>query len=284
MSLSSVKLGFHVSIYGSIDQSFDRATHLGCTAFQIFTKNPRTWKSKNLTPIEIKAFRRKQRSSGISFIASHMSYLPNLASPDQTIYKKSIKALIEETIRCNELGIKYLVIHPGSHLKIGTQNGKNRLVQALSIVIEESGPMILIENSSGAGDQIGSKFGDISDIINEISSKRLGFCLDTCHAFAAGYDLATIQGLKKTLREFRETIGFNKLRLIHLNDSIGSLGSSMDHHEHIGLGQIGKDGFNNILKSQLSKRPMIMETPIDKRRDDVENMNLIRELAELKKK
>ena len=276
-----MKLGFHVSISGSIDQSFDRAKLLECTAFQIFTRNPRTWKSKQLDAIEVETFRSKHRVSKIGPVFSHMPYLSNLASPNKIIYEKSVDTLIEETERCSELGIRYIVTHIGSHVGTGVKNGKTRIIQALGKAIDENGPMILLENDSGSGSHIGSRFGDISDLINELESTRIGFCLDTCHAFAAGYDLTTKNGLAITLREIKKTIGFRRLKLVHLNDSIGELSSGIDHHEHIGLGRIGEEGFRNILASSLAKRPMIMETPIDDRRSDAENLYKVRELTRL---
>jgi deoxyribonuclease IV len=278
-----LKLGFHVSISGSIDQSFDRAQEIGCTAFQIFTRNPRTWRSKPLDPIEVKAFRSKHKSSKIEPVFSHMPYLPNLASPDETIYKKSVDALIEETQRCSILNIRYIVTHIGSHIGTGAKEGKTRLIQALERAADENGPSILLENDSGSGNRMGSKFGDIADLIKDVGSTRIGFCLDTCHAFAAGYDIATKEGLTQTLRELGNTIGFGRLKLVHLNDSVGGLGSGIDHHNHIGMGNIGEEGFRLILASQLSKRPMIMETPMDNRRNDIDNMRKIRELAGLNK-
>jgi deoxyribonuclease-4 len=276
-----VKLGFHVSISGSIDRSFDRAQLLGCTAFQIFTRSPRTWKSKQLRPSKVKAFRSKHRASKIGPVFSHMPYLPNLASPREDLYKKSVDTLIEETERCSELGIRYIVTHIGSHVGAGAESGKTRLLQALGRAVDEDDPMILLENGSGSGSHMGSRFGDIAEFINELGSTRVGFCLDTCHALAAGYDIATKDGLAQTLREIRKTIGFSRLRLVHLNDSVGDLGSGIDHHEHIGLGRIGCEGFHRILTSQLAKRPMIMETPVDDRRSDAENMDKVRELVGL---
>jgi deoxyribonuclease-4 len=279
-----VKLGFHVSISGSIDQSLDRAQLLGCTAFQIFTRNPRTWKSKQLRSSEVKAFRSKHRASKIGPIFSHMPYLSNLASPKEDVYKKSVDTLIEEAERCEELGIRYLVTHLGSHVGMGAEIGKTCLIQALGRAIDEGGAMILLENASGSGSHMGSRFGDVAELINELGSTRVGFCLDTCHAFAAGYNLATQEGLAQTIREIKETVGFSRFKLVHLNDSVGGLGSGIDHHEHIGLGRIGDEGFRRILTSQLTKRPMIMETPIDDRRSDAENMNKVLELAGLSRR
>jgi deoxyribonuclease-4 len=276
-----VKLGFHVSISGSIDQSFDRAQLLGCTAFQLFTRNPRTWKSKPLNLDEVKAFRRKHRESKIGPVFSHMPYLPNLASPSETIFRKSVNTLIEETERCNKLSIQYIVTHIGSHVGSGAEGGKLRLIQALGKAVDKGGPMILLENDSGSGSHMGSNFDYIAELINQLGSPKIGFCLDTCHTFAAGYNIATQDGLAQTLRIIRKTIGFSRLRLVHLNDSVGSLGSGVDHHDHIGLGRIGEEGFRRILRSQLVKRPLIMETPIDGRRSDAENMDKVRELVGL---
>jgi deoxyribonuclease IV len=276
-----VKLGFHVSISGSIDQSFDRAQFLGCTAFQVFTRNPRTWKSKQLADEEVKAFRRKHRASRIGFVVSHMPYLPNLASPNEIIYGKSIDSLIEEVERCRCLGIHHIVTHIGSHVGAGADGGKARIIQALGKAVDDGGPMILLENGSGSGNHMGSRLEDIAEIIDAVGSSRVGFCLDTCHAYAAGYDIATEEGLTDMLRTLRKTVGFSQLRLVHLNDSVGALGSGVDHHDHIGLGKIGEDGFRRILASQLAKKPMIMETPVDDRRSDAENMDKVLKLAGL---
>jgi deoxyribonuclease IV len=276
-----VKLGFHVSISGSIDQSFDRAQLLGCTAFQVFTRNPRTWKSKQLTDEEVKVFRRKHRMSGIGFVISHMPYLPNLASPNEVIYRKSVDSLIEEVERCRCLGIRQIVTHIGSHVGAGADGGKVRIVQALGKAVDEGGPMILLENGSGSGHHMGSSLEDIAELIDAVGSSRVGFCLDTCHAYAAGYDIATKEGLTDMLRTLRKTVGFSQLRLVHLNDSVSALGSGVDHHDHIGLGKIGADGFRRILASQLAKKPMIMETPVDDRRSDAENMIKVLTLAGL---
>lgn len=146
---------------------------------------------------------------------------------------------------------------------------------------DEDGPIVLMENGSGSGGHMGSTFEDIQDIINAVGNSKICTCLDTCHAYAAGYDIANVEGLKKTLRNIRKTIGFDRLKLIHLNDSASELGSGIDRHEHIGLGWIGEEGFRLILTSKLCKRPMIMETPIDDRRSDRENMRKVMELAGL---
>ncbi len=278
-----LRLGFHVSIADSVDQSFDRARAMGCTAFQLFTRNPRTWKSRELRPQEIKEFKRKHREYGITPVFAHMPYLPNLASPDEKIYQQSANSLVEEIDRCRVLGIHYIVTHIGSHVGTGVEKGKERIIQALGKAIDKDGPNILLENGSGSGNHIGSQFEEIAEIITAVGGNRIGSCFDTCHAYAAGYDIATKEGLRKTLTTIVGTIGFSRLKLVHLNDSYGSLGSGVDHHEHIGLGRIGEGGFKNIIASQLAKRPMVMETPIDDRRRDVENLDKVYELAGISK-
>ncbi len=277
-----MKLGFHVSIAGSIDQSFDRAQLLECTAFQVFTRNPRTWKSKQLADEEVRAFRRKHRATRIGFVVSHMPYLPNLASPNEVVYRKSVESLIEEVERCRGLGIRQIVTHIGSHVGAGADGGKARIVQALGKAVDKDGPLILLENSSGSGSHMGSRLEDIAELIDAVGGSRVGFCLDTCHAYVAGYNIATGEGLNDMIRTLR-IVGFDRLKLVHLNDSVGALGSGVDHHEHIGLGRIGEEGFRRILASQLAKKPMIMETPVDDRRSDAENMAKVLTLAGLSK-
>ena len=273
-----LRLGFHVSISGSIDQSFDRAQEKDCTAFQIFTRNPRTWKSRTLDSAEVKAFRRKHKETKIFPVFSHMPYLPNLASPDERIYRMSVDSLVEEAERCRRLGIRYAVTHIGSHVGSGSKRGKERILQALDRVAD-TGPTVLLENGSGSGSHLGSRFEEIAELIEHVGGDHIGFCLDTCHAYAAGYDLSTEDGLNETLENLDKTIGFRRLRLIHLNDSVGELGSGVDHHEHIGLGRIGVEGFRRILESRLVRKPMIMETPIDERRSDADNMAHVLKLA-----
>jgi deoxyribonuclease-4 len=278
-----MKLGFHVSIAGSLDYSVDRAKELGCTTFQMFTRNPRTWKVKPISPREVEAFRKKLDVSKIRPVYSHMPYLPNLSSSDEEIYRRSVESLLFEVERCHLLGIPYVVTHMGSHKGAGRIIGEKRLTDALGLAVDIDGPTILLENDSGSGAHIGSKLTDINRIIRDVGGTRLGLCFDTCHAYAAGYDVSTPKGLKETEREINKSVGFSRLKLVHLNDSVGQLGSRVDRHEHIGLGRIGEYGFKLMLASRLAKRPLIMETPIDARRSDKENMAKIMELAGLKR-
>lgn len=273
-----MRIGFHVSISGSIDLSVDRAVEMGCNTFQIFTRNPRRWNAKPIKSSEAEAFRRKIESSEIRPVFSHMPYIPNLASSNGEIYKKSVKTLIAEKERSRLLGIQFIVAHLGSHTGSGKVKGETQLIRAIGTVADEDGPRLLLENGSGSGGHMGSRMRDLLSIINGVGSPSLGVCFDTCHAYATGYNVSTDQGLKETLKEIRATVGFHRLKLVHLNDSVGRLGSGVDHHEHIGMGRIGENGFRIILASQLCKRPLIMETPVDGRRTDKENMRKVLEL------
>jgi len=215
-----------------------------------------------------------------------MPYLVNLASPRKNIYFLSVKTLKTELERCKVLRIPYLVTHLGSHLGSGKNEGFKRIIQAIDDTYSslDEGVMLLLENTAGTRNSMGGSFEDIKYILDNLSSPDLvGVCFDTAHGYAAGYDLRTQAAVQETIRRFDDTIGFEKLRLVHLNDSRGGLGSHIDRHEHIGLGMIGEDGFRAILRSRLSRLPMIMETPIDDRRSDVENLLKVLELAEIKK-
>jgi deoxyribonuclease-4 len=213
-----------------------------------------------------------------------MPYLPNLASARDEVYQKSVQALALELERCRILGISYLVTHLGSHLGAGRESGMERIVSALEAALEgESGrTVLLLENSSGTRNSVGSSFQEIATIIDSLpqEKERIGVCLDTCHLHAAGYDLRSSQALESVLEQFRDCIKMEHLRLIHLNDCRGGLGAHLDRHEHIGLGQIGEEGFRAVLSHPaLSGLPMILETPQDSRRDDLGNLETARHLA-----
>ncbi len=277
-----VKLGFHVSIEGGIDRSVDRALELSCDTFQIFTRNPRTWAYRGLREGEAKAFREKRGRAGIDPVFGHMPYILNLASPLEEIYRRSVGSLSAELGRCSALGVSMLVTHIGSHMGSGLEGGIKRVVRALNLALEGVGSdvSVLLENGAGSRNSVGSRFEDIRAILDCVEQREcVAVCLDTCHAFAAGFDLRTSEGLGGMLELFESVVGLDHLRLVHLNDSVGGLGTGVDHHEHIGLGDIGLDGFRLILRSRLVEAPMIMETPSDERRPDEENMRIARELA-----
>lgn len=273
----------HVSISGTIDQAADRAREIGCDTFQMFTRNPRGWKFRKLSQDETKEFRRKVDSYGLKPVVAHMPYLPNLSSPRKAIYNKSVKSLSAELDRCAMLGIPYIVTHLGSHLGKGPEIGLERIVTAVNEAISKhkNNVMLLLENTAGTKNSMGSTFEEIKRILDGLETReRVGVCFDTAHAFAAGYDLRTAEKVNETFAKFDKILGLDLLKVIHLNDSKGELGSNRDRHEHIGMGHIGEEGFRALFKHEaLKDLPFIMETPIDERRDEVGNIRKVRELS-----
>ena len=279
-----MQIGAHVSISGSLDMAIDNAVERECNAFQIFTRNPRSWFAKDLDPVEVKKFKEKLQKSKIDRMATcaHMPYLPNLSSPDDDGYQKSIKSMTQEVERCHTLGIPYLVTHLGSHKGSGEENGMRRLVSALNRVAEtKADVMILLENTAGQKNSVGSDFIQLGEIFSKCKpSKKFGICLDTCHAFVAGYDLRKKEDAKKAIKKFDDAIGLENLKILHLNDSKGELNSNRDRHDHIGLGAIGKEGLGEIVKiMNRNNIPIVLETPIDDLRDDFENISKAKSLA-----
>ncbi|MCW3987334.1 MAG: deoxyribonuclease IV [Candidatus Bathyarchaeota archaeon] len=277
-----MKIGFHVSIEGSVDKAVDRALKLGCNTFQIFTKNPRQWMSRALTSEETMAFTEKVQINDVKPVFGHMAYLPNLASSKDAVYSRSVTMLILELKRCHQLKIPYLVIHLGSHLGAGVEFGFTRIINAIDRAFEvvDGSVMLLLENSAGSGNSMGSSFEELEHIMSRLfDSKRVGICFDTCHAFAAGYDLRSQKSVEATLRAFDTIIGFGKLKLVHLNDSKGDLNSHIDRHEHIGEGRIGDEGIRNVLESRLGQFPLILETPRDEKTGDIENLRKVHLLS-----
>ena len=279
----TLKLGFHVSISGSLSKSIDNALALGCSAFQIFTRSPRQWKTKGIPIEDSTLFIKKLKESQIGFdsVVVHMPYLPNLSAPQSEMYTKSVEVLKEELIRCNLLNIPNLVIHLGSHLGKGPKNGITQLTNACNTALNDfhdSGGKkntvkILLENSAGQKNSVGSSIDEISEIFEGLKPNDFGLCLDTCHAFGAGYDIANENGVAHLMDIISNKIGFNRLKVIHLNDSKGQLGSNLDRHYHIGIGKIGENAFTSLLNDKgLRHIPFIMETPIDKVRGNSDNM------------
>ena len=295
-----MQVGMHVSIAGSIDRSVDNAVAKGCTAFQIFTRNPRGWAAKPVSSKDVTNFKEKLAASKIDRLATvaHMPYLPNLSSPEDDPFAKSLNSLSDEIKRCGKLGIPYLVANLGSYKKEkggSPQKGMERLVKAFTKAVAENqnDVTILLENNRGLKDSVGSDFEQLASIFFQLKPlDRFGICFDTCRAFTAGYDLRTEKTASLTLEKFEETIGVEHLKILHLNDSKGELGCNldreehigrgiyMDRSEHIGLGKIGEIGLSHVIKFANSKKiPIILETPIDDRRDDVGNLKKVKELA-----
>lgn len=278
------RAGFHVSIAGGIANSVENAKEISCSAFQIFSRNPRGWAAKPLAADDVALFKKRMAASGIdsSSTVVHMPYLPNLSGPAGECYTKSVDTLASEIERAGDLGIPYLVIHLGSHLGKGAKAGADQLVNAVCTArdrAKRSNVTILLENNAGQKNNVGGTFEELRTLLDRIG-KQTGVCLDTCHAFASGYDLSTPAAVEKTLSAFEKAIGFSQLKVVHLNDSKGPLGSNLDRHEHVGLGNIGPKGLSTFLRhSAIAKLPIIMETPIDEKRDDKKNMQAFIELT-----
>jgi len=275
-------IGAHVSIAGEIAQSFDRAKALNCTAFQIFTRNPRGWASKGLDDNEVSNFHRKLDETGL-FPIAHMPYLPNLASPNREIYDKSVKILSEELTKCHRLRIPYLVTHMGSHMGTSEEDGVRRVAEACNTAIKlsEGNVIILLENTAGQRNSVGHTFNHLRKCIELIEEKqRVGVCFDTCHGFAAGYDIRTQRDVENLLKNFDETLGLERLKVIHVNDSKGDLGSHLDRHEHLGRGKIGLNGFKALMSfKEVQKLPLIIETPYDSEKDYAQDIAVLWAIA-----
>ena len=279
-----MQIGCHVSIAGSIDKAVDNAVERECSAFQIFTRNPRGWHAKELIKEDIANFKSKLKASKIDRLATcaHMPYLPNLATPKEDGFDLSVKTLLSEIERCAQLGIPYLVTHLGSHLGTGDEAGIKKLVKGLTIAGQtKNDVIILLENTAGQKNSVGSNFKQLGEIFNQLKpAKKFGVCFDSCHAFVAGYDLRTEERVKETFDEFDKYVGIENLKILHLNDAKGDIGCNLDRHYHLGLGGIGEKGIAAVVKfANKRKIPIILETPIDDDRDDFENIRKAKELA-----
>ena len=275
----------HVSIANGIDRSIDNAISRRCTAFQIFTRNPRGWTAKPLLKKDITNFKKRLDASKIDRLATtaHMPYLPNFSSPEAVPFLRSLNSLIDEVKRCSKLGIPYLVAHLGSHEGIDEEKGIETVVKAFTKAAKETprDVTLLLENNVGFKNSVGSHFEQLASIFFQLKPlDRFGICFDTCHAFAVGYDLRTEKTASLTLEKFDESVGVEHIKILHLNESKGELGCGVDRHEHIGLGKIGEAGLSHILKfANTRKIPIILETPIDERRDDIGNIKKVKQLA-----
>ena len=277
-------VGLHISSAGSLDLAFDRASELGATTFQIFTRNPNQWKFKPIPEETVAAFREKRRTSGFARIVDHMPYLPNLASPEKSTMKISRYTLDQELKRCDALGIDYLVVHLGSHLGKGAAVGIANIAGACDQAISGSGgrTAVLLENMAGQKNSVGARFEEIRAIIDRAEhSERVGVCLDTCHLYAAGFDLGNDDAVQNTMGLFDDIVGLERLKVVHLNDSKGALGSRLDRHENIGKGKIGRKGIRAFLHHPgIKERPLIMETPYEDVKTMITSIRLVRTLLQ----
>lgn len=281
--MSRLPLGVHASIAGGIEKALPRAEALDCGAVQIFTKNASRWQSKPLAEENIAAFRAAAAKSPINHIFVHDSYLINLAAPDDEKWQKSQAAFFDELERCAALGVAGLVIHPGAHLDTGEEQGLERIATAFRQILKQvpDGVQILLETTAGMGSHLGWRFEHLARIIELVPQHDFGVCFDTCHVFAAGYDLSTPEGYNATMEEFERLIGCERIQLFHMNDSKKPRGSRVDRHEHIGQGEIGTEGFACLMQdARFVQTPKILETPQgDEHEHDLRNLALLRQLA-----
>ena len=280
-------IGAHMSIAGGLYRALIRGRETGCEVIQIFTRNRNRWKSKKLSAKEIDLFHKACDETSVLAVAAHNSYLINLASARSHVLGKSFRALLQELERAELLGIPYLVMHPGAHVGDGEKKGLRRIADALSRVFERTSDYrvkILLEMTAGQGTSLGFRLEHLAEILEMTESQeRLGVCMDTCHAFAAGYDFRTKKAYRQFFGEFDRILGLDRLRLFHLNDSKNKLGSRVDRHEHPGAGFIGLNAFSFFLNDpKLAHLPFLIETPKGKSEDgldwDVVNLNLLRSL------
>lgn len=280
-----LELGAHVSAAGGADKAIARADALDMTAFQLFTKNANQWKAKPLDPAVVERFRADLEQSNIDYVVAHDSYLINIATPDDELWEKSKQALKIELDRCDTLGVPWLVAHPGAHVKSGVEAGIARVAEAVNQIHDEmpdSTTKLTLETTAGQGTTLGSTFEELAEMIDLIDAKdRVAVCLDTCHIFVAGYDITTEESYQKTMDQFDDVIGLDRLAVIHLNDSLKGLGSHRDRHSNIGEGALGKDPFRFLLNDErLDGLPGILETPKDDDyEDDKRNLDVLRGLA-----
>ncbi len=278
-------LGVHISTEGKIYEAFERAHQLGCNTMQIFARNPQRWRDNFLEPKDIATFNQRQDKFKIRPLFIHSSYLINLASPNPRLYEASIEAHIEDILEAHTLKADYIVTHMGSHKETSEEEGLSRFISALDRILEKTKNTrvgILLENTSGSGSWLGYKFSHQMEIIQDLKQKeRLGLCFDTAHAYLAGYDIATKDGLESTLADIDKLVGLKFIKLIHFNDAKGVLDSRHDRHEHIGKGSIGLEGMKRIVNHpKLRDLPFILETPKKIEGDDIMNLNIVRQLRQ----
>lgn len=266
-------LGVHCSVAGGLENAFTEARELSINTFQIFTKNQRQWKEKEIDPAEGKSFQETQSKSDIQVAFSHSMYLINLASGNPELIEKSLQAITGELRRCEKLGLAFTVLHPGSAKDRGIDGAIESIAGQLRKALkatEGDKAKVLLENMAGQGSTVGDNFEHLKRIYDIVESDRVGFCFDTCHAFAAGFDIRTKDGIEDTLSQWDKIIGLDRLNCLHLNDSKGKLGSNLDRHQHIGKGEIGDTPFAYLM-NQFPDIPKVIETP---KVDDWDQKNL----------
>ncbi len=258
-------LGAHVSTSGGVENAPANATALGCETMQIFSKNQRQWAAKAYTPDQILAYKDRVASAGLRKVVVHDSYLINLGAPDGDVYAKSVAGFADEMRRCEQLGIPCLNFHPGAHMGAGDDAGIRRIADTLSSLLgkqADNPTMLLIENTAGQGSNVGYRFEQVAKLLELVGDERMGVCIDTQHTFAAGYDHRDENGYDEVFGAIDDTIGLKNVRAFHLNDSKTGLGSRVDRHEDLGVGEIGWGLFERLVNDhRFAGVPGILETP-----------------------
>lgn len=277
-------LGAHMSTVGGVYTAFERGASIGCTTMQVFVKNNNQWFGKPQTEEDISKYKTGEAKTTIGPVVAHAAYLINLCATNADTLKKSRNAFVDELKRCEALGIKALIFHPGAHVGAGEEEGIKCIAESLNIIHEKTkgfNVLTTLEGTAGQGSAIGYRFEHLRDIIGLVDKKeRMAVCLDTCHLFAAGYNISTEDGWHDTIKQFDEIVGLNRLVAIHTNDSKKPLGSRVDRHDHIGKGLIGLTAFRMLMNDErLARVPKILETEKgEDMHEDVENMNTLKSL------
>ncbi|MDD5426715.1 MAG: deoxyribonuclease IV [candidate division Zixibacteria bacterium] len=277
--------GAHQSIAGGVYNAVYRGQKATCDTIQMFNKANNQWHARKLADDEVEKYFKAIEETRVTVACSHTSYLINIASPEAELNEKSYRSLKEEMERCRILHIPSLVMHPGAHVGAGEKAGLEKIIENLNRLFDElpDHPVVLcLETTSGQGSNLGYKFEQLAAIIDKVEDKkRVGVCLDTCHIFSAGYPLKEKKAYKQTMKAFDAIIGVDKLKVIHVNDSLKEFASRRDRHEHIGQGQIGLEGFRHLVNDRrLKKIPMILETPKgESLQVDIENLKVLRSLV-----
>lgn len=281
-----MRLGAHMSIAGGVEQAVLRGQAVGCEAIAMFTKNNNQWKAKVLTQEDAERFQAALLETGIQPVVAHTSYLINLASQNRALWKKSVASMRDELLRADLLGIKFLVVHPGSHTGRGIDYGVQRVAEAFNLIHQQAPnlrTMTLLEHTAGQGSNLGCTFEEIARMRALIDDqRRVGVCLDTCHLFAAGFDLRKPEAYADTFKRLDDIIGLCHVHAWHLNDSKTPLGSHVDRHEHIGKGKIGRAGFKNLLHDpRWQNLPAVLETPKGPdMKEDIMNLRALRRIRD----
>jgi deoxyribonuclease-4 len=278
------RIGFHAPIKGGLHEALVVAKETGCDTVQIFSRNPRGWAAKPLSPADIALFRKVRRLTKLKPVVIHCNYLVNLAAADEVILKKSRASFREEVERAILLGVDYLVVHPGSARGAGQADGIRKCSESIKLAcrrLNQGKLRILLENTAGQGECIGHRFEHLREIMDACPKIRLGICFDTAHAFTAGYDIREEDGLEALIDKLNSTVGTRNVRAIHFNDSRAAYNSRVDRHWHIGEGHIGSDALRRVAQHpKLARAAFILETPYDDPRVDLKNLNMLRSFVD----